>query len=91
MQQTLEAIDEAIAPLSQAKMARPDAALIRAEYHNTARILRHAVKRMALAMDGSDALSRDLAADLEGYIEDYKTLWLARARPGGLERQRRTV
>ncbi len=80
----LEAIDEAIAPLSQEKMARPDAALIRAEYLSTARIMRHAVKRMALAMDGSDALSRDLAADLEGYIEDYKTLWLARARPGGL-------
>ena len=91
LEKTLEAIDAAIQPLAQAQMARPDADLIRKEYLNTARLMRHAAKRLMLLSGGDQsALRKELAADLPEIIEDYRTLWLARARPGGLAELRRT-
>jgi hypothetical protein len=85
-QGVLDAIDAAMAPLDQAEMARPDADLIRREYRNTARALRHAVRRVELAEDpGNGSLCAELKSDLNGFIAEYRDLWLARSRPGGLD------
>jgi hypothetical protein len=85
LRETILAIDAAMEPLSSAKMARPDAELIRREYLNTARMLRHAARRVILAVEGDhNGLCKELAADIAGIMEEYRSLWLARCRPGGL-------
>jgi hexosaminidase len=83
----LPAIDAAMQPLSQARIGRPDAALIVAEYEQTARLMRHACRRGAWLRDpaGADAATRQaLADDLRDIIAEYERLWRARNRPGGL-------
>jgi hexosaminidase len=80
-----EAIDAAMAPLSSVRMAVPDAGLIKREFMNTARLLRHACRRGLMgvgALEASEAPA--LAADLGEIIGEYRPLWLARNRPGGL-------
>ena len=82
-----EAVKTAILPIGRAGMARPDAALITREYEHTARLLRHACGRGLLALGQGDEarLRRELDADMGEIIEEYRSLWLARNRPGGLE------
>lgn len=82
----LQAIDAAMIPLTMEKMTRPDAALIRREYENTARLMRYACRRGLGLLIGSDP-DRDpaLRADLAAFLEEYKALWLERSRPGGLK------
>ena len=74
--------------IEQAQMARPDAALIRREFANTARLMRHACRRAGLIFDTAEAAdagaTRALDQDMREIIEEYKQLWLARNRPGGL-------
>jgi len=82
-ERALEAIDRAMAGLGQAQMARPDAALIVQEYEHTARLLRHAGRRISFAQGGPQD-RRALDQDLGEISEEYKRLWLARNRPGGL-------
>jgi hexosaminidase len=86
--QALKAIDHAMRGLSKHKMQRPDADLIVREYENTAHLLRHAGQRGLLAFEQrpakAAALRHELAADLREIIREYKRLWLARNRPGGL-------
>ncbi len=85
MQRTLEAIEAAAAPLAEARMARPDAALILDEYRHTARLMRHAAQRILLGLGGEhDVSPGELAADLDGLLAESRRLWLARSRPGGL-------
>jgi len=81
-----EAIERAMTPLGQARMAHPDAVLITREYENTARLLRHACRRGLLALGQGDegALRRELDTDMGEIIAEYRALWLARNRPGGL-------
>jgi hypothetical protein len=84
LRHTLDAIDEAVAPLDRARMARPDAALIEREFRNGARLLRHACRHALWRLEGvGDAAA--LAADLEAALAAYEQLWLTRNRPGGLE------
>ena len=79
------AIDRAIEPIGQAQMARPDAVLIRREFANTARMMRHACRRAALALHAADAgTGGALDQDMQQIIAEYQQLWLARNRPGGL-------
>ena len=80
---TLDAIDAAIAPLEDARMARPDAALIKREFKNAAHLLRHACKHALWRIEGTGDPAT-LAADLEAAIKELKRLWLTRNRPGGL-------
>lgn len=84
----LEAIDGAMESLSGARMQRPDAALIVAEYENTARLLRHACRRGQLLL-GEESAKRAatrqaLADDMRDTIREYERTWLARNRLGGL-------
>ncbi|HOV49635.1 MAG TPA: glycoside hydrolase family 20 zincin-like fold domain-containing protein [Anaerolineae bacterium] len=86
---TLDAIEAAIAPLEHAAMQRGDAELLAREYRFTARLLRHACGRILMAQQSDPmqqaAAKATLAAELETLIEEYRGLWLARNRPGGLK------
>lgn len=81
----LAMIDEIMAPLDRAKMARPDADLIKREFAHAAEMLRHGAKRALFQLEGT-ALSADaLAEELDAIITEHRAVWLARNRPGGLE------
>jgi hypothetical protein len=88
LKQTLKAIDHAMRGLGKTKSHRPDAELIIREFEHTARQLRHACRRALLSLEQrpakAAALRRELATDLREIAREYKRLWLARNRPGGL-------
>ena len=90
LRMTMECLDKAIAPLEQARMARPDAALIADEFRNDTAMMRYAC-RLRIAMLEAEgvasvpkAVGSQLVKDLEQIIPEHKRLWLARNRPGGL-------
>jgi hypothetical protein len=77
-----------MAPLSQARMQRTDAALIQREFHWVAGMLAHACRRIVWInsrVEGEEdlALRRVLAAEADDLITAYAQLWHARSRPGG--------
>jgi hypothetical protein len=92
LERTLEYVDGVMAPLSRARMARPDAELIAGEFRNAAALLRHACRLgiARLQAEGGEIASipaetrQTLAGELEGIIVEYRRLWLSRNRPGGL-------
>jgi hypothetical protein len=85
---SLEAIDQAMEPLSQARMRRADATLIAREFENTARMLRHACRRGQLMLGqestGAELTRNALDDDMRDIIREYEAIWLLRNRPGGL-------
>ena len=84
---TLDAIDTAMAPLEEHRMSRPDAQLIQREFANSGRLLRHACRRAMAIFDGSledSSARRALDQDMQAIVAEYRQLWLARNRPGGL-------
>jgi hypothetical protein len=85
LKHTLDAIDQAIAPIARAQSTRPDAALINDEFQLTTRMLRHAVRRALLAHGVNEVNSADLNSDLQSIMEEYQRIWLSRNRPGGLK------
>ena len=84
----IDAIDQAMLPLSDAQIARPNAGLIMQEFILTARLLRHACRRALLALEEDPAqaaqLRRKLDRDMLELIPQYRKVWLSRNRPGGL-------
>jgi hypothetical protein len=85
LDRTLAAIGEAVQPLSNARSSRPDGALIVGEFDFTARLLRHACRRAQWIMGFDAPPVATLKRELQSLIEDYRVLWLARNRPGGLK------
>ncbi len=85
-------IDQVMARLPEARMARPDAAQIADEFRNAAALLRHACKLgiARLQAEGGEIaripaeVRQELAEELEGILAEYRRLWLVRNRPGGL-------
>ena len=71
-------IEQILRPLAGARMDRPDAALIQAEFINAAQMMLHGCDR-GLRKD-----PRALAEELRAIIAEHRRLWLARNRPGGL-------
>ncbi len=82
---TLHAIEAAAAPLAAERSQRSDAGLVRREFELAARMLRHAVGRLRLAYGLGGASRAELGRDLRALLDEYRTLWLARNRPGGLK------
>ena len=84
----MDAIDQAMQPLSDAQIARTDAGLIVQEYVLTARLLRHACRRALLALEDAPTqaaqLRRELDRDMQEFIPHYRKVWLSRNGPGGL-------
>lgn len=86
LENALQAIDAAMIALQGERMAHPQAALIRREYENTARLMRYACRRgLGLLAGGDPDRDSQLHADLGIFLEEYRALWLARSRPGGLK------
>ncbi len=83
---------EALQLLGEADLQAGDAELVAAELRFTGELMLHAARlgreRFATPGLGTDeipsAVRRELAAELEGLIERFRSLWLARSRPGGL-------
>lgn len=80
-------IETAIAPLQRARMNRSDAALIRDEYTNAARMLLDGCKRgMAAKMKTpSRSTIRELDSEMRIIVGEHRRLWCARNRIGGLQ------
>jgi hexosaminidase len=79
-------LDEVMAALSQSNMKGPDAELVRQEFALAADMLRHACRRgLRMVGDGNAPDSGELAEEADELLGHYRTNWLARNRPGGLE------
>ena len=83
----LDAAEHAIARATQsldcARMNRPDADLIRAEFASAAAMLTHACRKGRRQL-GGDESGESLSEDLRRIIQSHRECWLARNRPGGL-------
>ncbi|HDP36014.1 MAG TPA: glycoside hydrolase [Candidatus Hydrogenedentes bacterium] len=85
-------LEEALERMSRAQMNRDDAELILAEFEMNACMALFAVRlgeeRLKAGGVGTAQLPADaralLSGELDQIITEYKTLWLARNRPGGL-------
>jgi hexosaminidase len=66
-----------------------DADLIRREFLFTARLMRHACYRGYLALETDSKkgtyMSQQMTTDIKEIINEYRLLWKARNRNGGLE------
>jgi len=86
---SLEVLARTAARLGEDRMQRPDAVLVRREFALAVRMLRHACQRGLLALEVDPAraapLRGILAKDLDGILNEYQSVWLARCRPGGLK------
>ncbi len=85
-------VAEAAGRLPRARMRRPDADRVVAEYRLVADLLLHACALGEARIEGGRSpipalplrVRERLASELEPLIEEYRRLWLARSRPGGL-------
>lgn len=84
IQNTLKAIQDAADLVSEARPQSSDHALLEREFELTVRLLRHAVQRGRLAVSPGSVSAAALKHDLDDIIQEYRSLWLARNRPGGL-------
>ncbi len=92
LERAQEYVDQVISRLPEARMGRPDADLIVDEFRNAAALLRHACRLgiARLQAEGGEIAQipaetrASLAEELEAIIAEYKRLWLARNRIGGL-------
>ncbi len=89
-----EMIDTIMAQMPKTQMRCADANLVRREYENAARLLRHACLlgefKIALAQADTDRAmlafqAGNLAEDMRAILAEHRELWLARNRVGGLE------
>jgi hypothetical protein len=90
LQKTLTAINRIAQALSDARANTPDADLIKREFDWAADMLRHACLRRLWAIgepgDYKDAnIRQQLAQDADRLIAEYREIWLARNREGGLK------
>jgi hypothetical protein len=82
-----EWVDASASGLHEARMERPDAALILDEYANTVRLLHHACDHARALLEGTLDDSRAMARahdELRLAIAEYRRLWVRRNRIGGL-------
>ncbi|MFN2200601.1 MAG: family 20 glycosylhydrolase [Caldilineaceae bacterium] len=87
-------LDALAAKVVSSDMQRPDAELVESEYLWVIDMLKWAARlgiaRLAVGVDKpveavDGGTRRILAAELETLIERFRTLWLQRSRPGGLD------
>jgi hypothetical protein len=87
---TLEQIDQVMAALPQAQMARPDGALVQREFAWAADMLKHSCWRALWAIGRAQgiedaALKAQLADRAQSLAEEFDSIWHARNRPGGFQ------
>lgn len=82
------AIEQAMDQIDESQPNRPDADLLRREWHQTGRLLSHACNRALMLQESDQAAAAQQRAalhqDLADIIDEQRSLWLARNRPGGL-------
>jgi hypothetical protein len=79
------AIDCAVELMATARMRCSDAGLFRRELTLAARMLRHATRRGQLARGPALVSAAELRSELGKIVADYRDIWLARDRAGGLD------
>ena len=84
LHQAVETIKQIIAPLHQARMQRPDAATVTAEFQQAANLLLHSAHRLLFVTD-EEGSPEALRNELQNVMTKHSELWLTRSRPGGLE------
>ncbi len=85
LRRTLACVDDAAADIAQARPARPDGELLCREFAWVAAMQRHACCRGIWILDGMPPADRPaLAEDAARLIAEYREIWAARSRPGGL-------
>ncbi len=82
---TLDTIDAIMAPLERARMAAPDADLIKREFGLAADMLRHGARRALAQIAGSGIAWEDVIRELATLEQTFRAVWLERNRPGGLD------
>jgi hypothetical protein len=85
LREVLSGIEAITQSLGEAKMARPDAPLIKDEFRQVANLLRHSAQRLLLWKGERNLSPSQLYDDLETLVERQRAIWLGRNRPGGLE------
>ncbi|MBN1261411.1 MAG: family 20 glycosylhydrolase, partial [Anaerolineae bacterium] len=89
----VQRIDDILAPLDTAQMARPDAAWIKDEFAWAGALLRCACRLNQARLENPagtgittlpEAVRGALASELQTLIDRHRALWLRRNRPGGL-------
>lgn len=94
IQATRAFIDKTMAPLPAARPSGGDAALVRDEFAQAARMMRHACDRAAWVRDPKGApaaLRRNLAPEMRRILGEHRRLWMARNREGGLHDSARAL
>jgi hexosaminidase len=82
------AIDRALVLLESSASERADADLLRSEFLNSARMMKHACRNGRLLLGAEpepEAAKQELLGDLVEFVEEYRRIWLERNRPGGLD------
>ncbi len=82
---TTREIERIMGALDRANMVVPDAELIKREFANAAHMLTHGAKRLLMQFEGSEIAPGDMRDDLAAIESEYREVWLARSRPGGLD------
>ncbi len=90
LQNTWEHIDEIASALANVRSDHPEIDLIKREFTWMADMLRHACRRGIWALGKAEGqedvnLLRQLAQESDKLVADFREIWLARNRPGGLK------
>jgi hypothetical protein len=78
-------VRDAIAPLSGARMNRPDAATVVDEFRNAAAMLAHGARRGKWLLNPDAETAAELGEDMSRIVGEHRRLWLRRNRVGGLQ------
>ncbi|MBN2048289.1 MAG: family 20 glycosylhydrolase [Anaerolineaceae bacterium] len=85
----LSKLDDFMVRLEESGMKRADAELIKREIRNTAAIYRLAINRLLYVVESDEVRKDEMRAEFliefEAFLKEYRAIWLARNRPGGLE------
>ncbi|NDJ76927.1 MAG: family 20 glycosylhydrolase [Chloroflexi bacterium] len=82
---TLDTIDRVLEPLGRANMQRAGAALMQREFQLVADLLRHGARRALLQLNDDTVTRSTLHDELDALVAEFRAVWLARNRPGGLD------
>lgn len=84
LRRAVQILNDNLNLLGQTDLHSQDADWIKAEYQQAMRLMRHSAKRVLWLLEEPIDMPDTLLKELENLVEQQKTLWLARSRPGGL-------
>lgn len=84
LQRTLAEFDSILQPINQAAMQRNDHTLIKQEFQQAVKLMKHAARRLLMFQEVGDDTPATLLDELKSLIAQQQTNWLERNRVGGL-------